>query len=170
MKHLVIVYSLLTVLHFQAEAQQNSEQIKYLQTRVLVTIMEKCHLTALPAKQEIQISRDTIYIPLSFENEGLMSFWSPEVAVEYIFDAALYPLLYNLWGEKSSGFTNFQKIVFNVNIKPYDKPPTLMFEVSKKDWEVYMQNEDKVRLYKNLRVTASGVSFQFDPQKAVEVE
>ena len=157
-------------LNSQVNAQKNAEQIKHIESRILMTIMGKCHLTILSTKHEIQINSDTLYIPLNFDNESLRTFWSPEVAVEYIFDAALAPIINMVWNEEGSGFDNYKKLVFYIDIQPRDIPPALVFEISIKDWQEYLKDEDKVALYEKLKITSAGLPYSFDGQKAVEVE
>lgn len=170
MKYFFIICLIWGSMNFHAEAQQKHEQLKFLKSEITITVLSKCHLTGLSTRKEIQINKDTLFIPLIFNNESLRTFWSPEVAVEYIFDAALAPILYRIWSDTGSIFNSYEKIAFNIDIRPHDIPPVLLFEIHATDWYAYQKNCDKIVLYENITITSAGMPYKFDARKAFEVE
>jgi hypothetical protein len=170
MKYVICICLSVFLSNTLLKAQVKEEKTIKLESIVEEVILTKCHLTELSYQERIQIADNAIKIGINFDNESLKTFWSPEVAVEYIFDAALYNIINTIWNAESSPYKKYQKIVFNIDIRPHDIPPVLLFEIQLKDWEVYKKGGEKVTLYRKIKITANGKTFPFDAQKAVDIE
>jgi hypothetical protein len=167
---IIILWLCFLCLSLLVIAQDNNLKVNELKVLVKETIMKKCFLTELSQKKEIRIDNNEIIIEINFYNESLMSFWSPEVAVQYIFDAALYNITNAIWNNDKNEYRNFNKIKFNVDIRPHDIPPLITFEITLTDWNSYENGGNKENLYKNMLVTAEGKPFLFDAHTAKDIE
>jgi hypothetical protein len=133
-------------------------------------VEEKCMLTELTVYKEIMLDKEKLEIWINFNNKGMHTFWSPEVAVQYIFDASLSPIMRAVWQDRSGRFSNIPKMVFHVDIAPHDIPPLLVFEIRHADWASYIKGGKKEDLYKRMKVTEQDIPFVFDPHEASLIE
>jgi hypothetical protein len=151
-------------------AQQGDSRISELKVLVELTIAKKCYLTELSGGNSIIMEQNTLSIGINFNNSSLMSFWGPDVAVQYIHDAALSPLLHLVWGDNYNKYKNFSKIKFKVDIRPHDIPPVIFFEIDCKDWQAYQKSGDKETFYKKMVISAQGKPYTFDAHNAIGIE
>jgi hypothetical protein len=134
-------------------------------------IEKKCHLTELSNSNPVVIKKEKVEIKISFDNRTLRRFWSPEVAVQYIFDAALQPILAAICNDPRKRFDKLKVFTFYVDIRPHDIPPMLVFKISK---DVYLQYStgtiSKESLYNKISITSAGEKYNFNAHKAVDIE
>ena len=155
-----------------ANCQQNNDKEDFQLTTLLNdVIVKKCHLTELFNTNPILIKNETVEIKINFDNSTLKSFWSPEVAVQYIFDAALQHLLAAILNDSQKRFNNVKGLTFYVDIRPHDIPPVLVFKISKNDYLQYsVGTVSKESFYKRISITTAGEKFKFDAHTAIDIE
>ena len=148
-------------------AQSNNKSLIEIKDLVTNTIQKKCHLTKLSDNSNIIVNKDTLTIKINYYNKTLQSCWSPEVAVQYIFDAALYNITEAIYKKYT-----FNKIIFLVDIRPHDIPPVLLFQIKSKDWKSYLKTHNKKLLYKKMNVydKVENIPFEYNIDKAVTIE
>lgn len=148
-------------------AQSGNKSLIEINDLVANTIQNKCHLTAKSENKSISLNEDTLIVKINFYNKSLQSFWSPEVAVQYIFDAALYNITDAIYKKYT-----FNKIIFFVDIRPHDIPPVLRFEIKSKDWKAYLKSENKKIMFTKMNVydKVENIPFKYSIDKAVSIE
>jgi hypothetical protein len=107
---------------------------------------------------------------IQFNNAEFRRFWSNEVAVQYIFDAALNAILSAIFDSGDARFKPLETVNFIVDIRPHDVPPVLEWEISRKAWNAGKEQQKKVTLYKTMKLTSNGRKFEFDPVIAADIE
>jgi len=159
---------LIVLFPLMARAQDRPDEAKELSRNLSFIIMDQCHLTCPVGNIYVSLLRDTMTMNLSFNNESLKTFWSPEVAVQYIFDAALWPVLRKVWAEGEN--RRYVKVRFRVRIPAHPYPPELVFAVTRKDWDDYIAGGEKIILFECMEVTSKGNPYVFDAGEAVAIE
>jgi len=82
-------------------------------------VREDCHLTT-EWRIEGHYPDRRLTLAVAFDNSSMISYWSPEVAVQYIFAATLQPILKRLTREML--FDEVQEFRFHVAPRPHDVP------------------------------------------------
>jgi hypothetical protein len=134
-------------------------------------IVTKCHLTKLSQGNAVLTSGGNIEVRIDFDNRTLKSFWTPEVAVQYIYDAALDPIMASIFKKSPDQSRQFNSIVFFVDISPHDIPTSLVFQIKRDDFLNYKEKpESKEIFFRQMNITTKGERFRFDAAKAALVE
>ena len=164
-KHYLVLY--LYIFTCNLFAQSNTKSLIEIKDLVTNTIQKKCHLIELSDNNNIIVNKDTLTVKINFYNKSLKSYWSPEVAVQYIFDAALYNITDAIYKKYT-----FYKIIFLVDIRPHDIPPVLKFEIKFKDWKSYLKSHDKKLMFKKMNVydKVENIPFKYNILKAITIE
>ena len=127
---------------------QSKDEIVKLNTLVSKVIIHDCYLTELSGKNSILLNNQEITVKINFDNNTLRSFFTPEVAVQYIYDAALSSILRAIWLDNNNLYHKYNQIKFIVDIRPHDIPPVLVFIVDYQNWKKYKNTGNKVSFIK----------------------
>jgi len=123
---------------------------------------------------EVRAGADSIAVSIQFNNRELpLAAWSPEVAVQYVFEAAIAHVAAAVFDDSLHRFSWVRGLTVDVDIVPNDVPPQFVFGLARVDWERYQRStssEAKVRLYWRMRITSGRKKFKFDPVEAADVE
>lgn len=107
---------------------------------------------------------------INFNNAEFQSFWTKEVAVQYIFDAALHGITAAILESKDARLKPLEKVILVVNILPHAIPPVLEWEISRKTFNARKSQQSNEALFKAIKITAGGKKFEFDPVLAADIE
>ena len=122
-------------------------------------------------RNPISVKNDNIEIKINFDNSTLSSFWTPEVAVQYIFDAAIQNLVEAIFKDSKKQFNYCNIVTLYADIRPHDIPPVLVFKINKNDYLNYSSGKiSKEVFYKKISITSGGEKFKFDAHLAVDIE
>ena len=154
--------------------EENRDELTYapkLFAEINTTVRQKCHLTNL-WRNQVEIDDDEVKVFLKFNNGSLRSFWNAEVAVQYIFDASLWPISEKIFSDEFHDL-NINQISYFVSPRPHDIPSEIRFEITKENWDEFKSKkpyETKEILYRKMKITANGIPFIFDASEAVQIE
>ena len=163
----VVCHHSLYGLKFREQNLNNSQLIE----KINEVIAAKCHLTKLSSGESVLCTNESIEVKIDFDNRTLRSFWTPEVAVQYIFDAALDPIMALAFNKLTSQKVPLRKVVFYVHIAPHDIPPMLVFKTYQVDYLNYKKGIiSKATFFRKMNITAGGIIYRFDAEKAVNIE
>ncbi|MCB2206654.1 MAG: hypothetical protein KQH67_00025 [Bacteroidetes bacterium] len=169
MKRILAILFVFSIYSF-CIVQDQDDRIKELKQIIEYSISQDCYLTELSSYTPIEINSNEIIISIFFNNKTLESFWSPEVAVQYIFDAALRNIISAIWNTNFDKYNYINNIVFKVNVRPHDIPSLISFNLSFDVWKQFFNTGDKIELYKSITIIADGEPLKFDPYTAADIE
>lgn len=161
-------------------AQQSDSQTKHayshglLNNLVQKTLLEDCYATSLLAA--VELNNNQTRIKLKFENEEMISFWTNDVAVQYLYDAAMSPIVSTIFGDNRFAFID--SIHFIIYTSPRHlhnedqyEIDTFEFWVQRQAWQRHYSNEiSKADLYRTLNVHLNNSVLHFNPEHAAAIE
>jgi formylglycine-generating enzyme len=135
-------------------------------------VREDCHLTTALRLKEPYPDRQ-LRLVLSFDNSSMQAYWSPEVAVQYIFSAALQPILKGV-----TSLPLYDDVVafrFSVELPPIAAPEVMLFTLYRSQWRKYVADTEdplgaRARLFDAMGISTSAGSFRLDPVEAAGIE
>ena len=157
----------------QAEPTPSAKKPSLLDAAILRAIEKDCHWTTL-APVGIARQDGAVAMMLSFNNEKLPpAAWTPETAVQYVFDGAVQPILKAVYEDPEKRFSDVTWMNLDVRMHPWEPPWQLQFEVPLDLWKRYRDNpsrDAKIELYRTMVIMSEDERFRFDPVKAADVE
>ena len=130
----------------------------------------KCRRFAEFTKATFESDGKGLRVWLNFNNAEFKRFWTREVAVQYMFDAALHDITAAILDSKNARFQPVEKVILVVNIRPHACPPVLEWEISRTAFNMRKTQLSNEALFKVIKITAGGKKFEFDPVLAASIE